>query len=99
MAMYFRFPMGVYSARTLSLANDLGYKSIFWSLAYVDWEINNQPGKQAAFDAVTKYLHNGCIILLHAVSESNNEALGDIIDHVRAEGYVFKSLDDLPKFH
>jgi len=97
MGMYFRFPMGIYSARTLSLANDLGYKSIFWSFAYVDWEVNNQPGKKKAFDTVTQYIHNGCILLLHAVSESNTQALGDIIDHIQAQGYVFKSLDELPK--
>ena len=98
MGMYFRFPAGVYSARTLSLANDLGYKTIFWSLAFVDWEVNNQPGKQAAFNSVTNYVHNGCIILLHAVSESNTLALGDIIDHLHSQGYSFKSLDELPAF-
>ncbi|MCL2704177.1 MAG: polysaccharide deacetylase family protein [Defluviitaleaceae bacterium] len=98
MDMYFRFPAGVYSARTISLANDMGYKTIFWSLAFVDWEVNNQPGKQAAFNAVTQYIHNGCIILLHAVSESNTQALADIIDHIKAEGYVFKSLEELPVY-
>lgn len=95
---YFRFPEGEYSARTLKLANDLGYKTIFWSLAYQDWDVNKQPGKQAAYDHVTKYYHNGCIMLLHAVSESNTQALGDIIDYIRSQGYEFKSLTELPEY-
>ncbi|MCL2407489.1 MAG: polysaccharide deacetylase family protein [Defluviitaleaceae bacterium] len=98
MPLFFRPPAGVYSARTLKLAQDMGYKTIFWSLAFVDWEINNQPGQTAALKAVTGYTHNGCIILLHAVSESNTQALADVIDQVREQGFVFKSLDDLPKY-
>jgi len=92
---YFRPPGGEYSARILSLANELGYKTIFWSLAYLDYDVNNQPGRQAAFDRVTSTIHNGCIILLHAISQSNTEALGDIIDYIREQGFEFKPLDDL----
>ena len=96
MSAFFRPPNGTYSARTLSLTNDLGYRTIFWSLAYRDWVTTDQPGRDYAFQRVTRTIHNGCIILLHAVSRSNVEALGDIIDWIHAQGFEFKSLYDLP---
>jgi peptidoglycan-N-acetylmuramic acid deacetylase len=98
MGMYFRPPEGVYSARVLSLAKEMGYKTVFWSFAYEDWNRDKQPGKQAAFDQITQYYHNGCVILLHAVSESNTQALGDAIDYLRGQGYEFKSLNELPVY-
>lgn len=96
MDKYFRFPAGEFSARTLSIVNDLGYKSIFWSFHYLDYDRQNQPGRDKAFETVTSYYHNGCIMLLHAVSESNTQALADILDHISANGFIFKTLDDLP---
>ncbi len=91
---YFRPPEGAYSERSLAATNDLGYKTVLWSFAYKDWETDNQKGADYAFDSVMPYLHNGCVILLHAVSKDNTEALGRIIDAAREEGYVFKSLDE-----
>lgn len=93
---YMRPPEGEYSERVLALAKDAGYKTMFWSFAYKDWERDVIRGSQYAFDAVTPYLHSGCIILLHAVSQDNADALPDIINYAKEAGYVFKSLDDLP---
>jgi len=95
MPKVFRPPMGEYSERTLAVTQSLGYKTIFWSFAYKDWLTDNQPGKQVAYDTVMKRYHNGAILLLHAVSQSNTEALGDIIDSLREQGYTFGSLEDL----
>jgi len=95
MPLYFRPPAGEYSERTLHITKDLGYKTIFWSMAYLDWDVNNQPGKKEAFSHVALNHHNGAIILLHAVSSSNTEALGDIIEYLREQGYSFASLDEL----
>lgn len=96
MPMVFRPPMGEYSERSLAVTNSIGYKSIFWSFAYKDWLTDAQPGKQVAYDTVMKRYHNGAIMLLHAVSQSNTEALGDIIDSLRENGYSFESLENLP---
>ncbi len=93
---YFRFPMGSYSASALDLVSSLGYKSVFWSVAYADWDVNDTKGKQYAFDTVTSRLHPGAVILLHAVSPDNAAALGDIIDWARKQGYEFRSLEQLP---
>lgn len=93
---YMRPPEGEYSERVLALAKDAGYKTMLWSFAYKDWERDAIRGKQYAFDAVTPYLHSGCIILLHAVSQDNSDALEDIINYAKEAGYIFKSLDDLP---
>ena len=93
---YMRPPEGAFSEKSLAIAKDLGYKTILWSFAYKDWDINMQQGANHAFDEVTPYLHDGAILLLHAVSSDNAEALGDIIDYARDEGYEFKSLDELP---
>lgn len=94
-APYFRFPAGDYSASALELVDSIGFKSVFWSSAYVDWDPSSQKGTQYAFDTVTSRLHPGCVLLLHAVSKDNANALGDIIDYARKQGYVFKSLDYL----
>ena len=91
----FRPPMGEFSERTLAVTQSLGYKTIFWSFAYRDWLVDEQPGKQAAYDKIMAHYHNGAIPLLHAVSQSNTEALGDVIDSLREKGYTFASLEDL----
>lgn len=95
-APYFRFPEGAYSESALDLVQSLGYKSVFWSLAYADWDTSSQKGKDYAFRTVTERLHPGAIILLHAVSADNAQALGDIIDYARGQGYAFRSLTQLP---
>lgn len=94
---YFRFPEGAYNESALDLVASLGYKSVFWSLAYSDWDTSKQKGAQYAFDTVTARLHPGAIILLHSVSKDNAEALGDIVDYALSQGYVFKPLTALPK--
>ena len=96
-APYFRFPKGEYSDCALDLVGSLGYLSVFWSLAYADWDINNQKGAAYALETVTARIHPGAVILLHAVSSDNAQALGDIIDTVRAMGYEFRSLEDYGK--
>lgn len=89
---YFRFPKGEYTDLALKTVEDLGYTSVFWSLAYADWDLNNQKGEQYAFDKVTSRFHPGAVILLHSVSPDNANALAGIIDEAKKEGYEFKSL-------
>lgn len=92
---YMRPPEGEYSEKVLATAQDMGYKTILWSFAYKDWDINMQKGSEYALSQVTPYLHDGAILLLHAVSSDNAGALEDIINYAKNEGYVFKSLDEL----
>ncbi|MGE5454654.1 MAG: polysaccharide deacetylase, partial [Methylocystaceae bacterium] len=73
----------------------LGYKSIFWSFAYKDYDVKAQPGKDAAYQMVMKNVHPGAILLLHAVSQSNTEALPDILRDLKAQGYTFLPLTAL----
>jgi peptidoglycan-N-acetylmuramic acid deacetylase len=89
----FRFPMGEFSEKTLAVAKNCGYHSVFWSFAYVDWKTDNQPEKQIALKRTTEGAHNGAIYLLHAVSKTNTEILGDFIDNVRNKGYTFSKYD------
>ena len=95
-AKYFRFPAGEYSESALDLVQSLGYTSVFWSVAYSDWDVENQQGKDLAVKTVMERLHPGAVILLHAVSRDNAEALGEIIDLARADGYSFRALTDYP---
>ena len=95
MSKYFRPPAGVYSERTLSLTRQAGCATIFWSFAHRDWLVDDQPGKDVTYNRVMNNLHNGGILLLHAVSQSNTEALPDIIDSIRESGYGFKALDEI----
>lgn len=85
----FRFPKGEFSEKTLALADDLGYKSVFWSFAYADWDVDNPADPKEAFNQITSHTHNGEIMLLHAVSKTNAEILGDVIDEVIKQGYQF----------
>lgn len=92
---YLRPPMGEYSQRTLKITQDLGYKTIFWSMAYMDYDVNNQPGVDYVTAHFEKYHHNGAIILMHNVSESNADALKTVIVNMKAKGYRFASLNEL----
>jgi len=94
---FFRPPMGEYSERTLKLTSDLGYVSVFWSFAYKDWEVNNQKGTGYAYNQIMDGVHDGAILLLHAVSRDNAEILDKVIKDLKNKGYVFKSLDEFPK--
>ncbi|MGE5702489.1 MAG: delta-lactam-biosynthetic de-N-acetylase [Clostridia bacterium] len=92
---YLRPPRGIFSERTLAVSKQLGYTSVFWSIAYRDWETKVQRGKQYAYDQVMAQLHPGAVILLHSVSKDNAEALGSIIDAARKQGYAFNSMEQL----
>lgn len=92
---YLRPPRGQFSERSLALSEKLGYTNVFWSMAYKDWEVDNQKGGQYAYDQIMKRIHPGAIMLIHSVSSDNAEALPRVIDDARKQGYVFKSLDDL----
>lgn len=85
----FRPPMGEFSERTLALTQSLGYKSVFWSFAYVDWNTQKQMGADKAYVKVVSGLHNGAVYLLHAVSKDNAEILGAFIDEAEKKSYQF----------
>ncbi len=91
-AKYFRFPAGEYNESALELIHSLGYSSVFWSVAYDDWDTSKVRGKDYTIEKVMSRLHPGAVILLHSVSRDNAEALSEIIDRARAEGYRFESL-------
>lgn len=97
MDLFFRPPKGEYSQRTLQMAKDLGYTTIFWSMAYLDYDVNNQPSKEHVIEHFKKYYHPGAIPLMHNVSCANHDALKQIIQNLKKEGYSFGSLYDLQK--
>ena len=92
---YLRPPCGEYSERTLAITHDLGFKTIFWSMAYMDYDVDNQPGVDYVINHFNKYHHSGAIILMHNVSASNSEALQTVIKNLKACGYRFASLNEL----
>ena len=95
LASFLRPPEGVYSERTLKFINDMGYRPVFWSFAYKDWLRDNQPDKKFAIEKITGQFHPGSVLLLHAVSDTNAEILGEIIDKAVNMGYRFGSLYEL----
>ena len=95
MPKFFRPPMGKYSKESLQMTKELGYKTIFWSFAYKDWLINEQPSEEYAINKILDGVHPGAIILLHAVSDTNTKILEEVLLKLQKEGYEFKSLDDL----
>lgn len=89
----FRPPMGEFSEQSLAVAQSLGYKSVFWSFAYYDYDVNKQPEHKAAFDRITKAAHDGGIFLIHAISKTNTEILGDVIDNLCEQGYTLNVME------
>ena len=92
---YYRPPQGIYSEENLKMAQELGYQTVFWSLAYVDWNNDAQPTKETAFAKLLPRTHNGAVVLLHSTSKTNAEILGELIDKWKAMGYRFGTLEEL----
>lgn len=92
---YYRPPQGKYSVNNLKQASELGYKTIFWSLAYVDWYQDKQPTKQQAFDKLLPRIHPGAVVLLHSTSKTNSEILDELLTKWENAGYQFGTLNDL----
>ncbi|MFR4351466.1 MAG: polysaccharide deacetylase family protein [Roseburia sp.] len=94
MAKFYRPPQGKYSSENLKMAKELGYSTFFWSLAYVDWNVDNQPTKEEAFDKLLGRIHPGAIVLLHSTSKTNGEILDELLTKWEEMGYSFGSLSD-----
>ena len=92
---FYRPPEGRFSKLNLEYANSLGYKTVFWSFAYADWDNANQPSPEYAKKKILDNIHNGAVLLLHPTSSVNAQILGDVIDEMRSRGYEFGTLDEL----
>lgn len=95
MQKFYRPPQGKYSENNLKQANELGYKTIFWSLAYVDWYVDKQPSHEEAFNKLLPRIHPGAIVLLHSTSKTNSEILDELLTKWEEEGYTFGTLNEL----
>ena len=95
MTKFYRPPQGKYNENNLQMAKELGYHTFFWSLAYVDWQENNQPTKEEAFDRLLTRVHPGAIVLLHSTSKTNGEILDELLTKWEEMGYHFASLSEL----
>ena len=92
---YYRPPQGIYSENNLKMAKELGYRTVFWSLAYADWNNDSQPTKEQAFEKLLPRIHNGAVVLLHSTSQTNAEILDELLTRWKEMGYSFGTLEDL----
>ena len=95
MPKYYRPPQGIYSEENLKMAKELGYKTVFWSLAYVDWNNDAQPTAQQAYSKLLPRTHNGAVVLLHSTSRTNADILDDLLTKWEEMGYTFAPLTEL----
>ena len=95
MRKYYRPPQGKYSENNLKMAQEMGYKTFFWSLAYVDWYQDKQPSKEEAFKKLLGRIHPGAIVLLHSTSDTNGAILDELLTKWEEMGYHFATLDDI----
>jgi len=95
MPKYYRPPQGIYSLENLKMAQEMGYKTVFWSLAYVDWNQNSQPSKAAAFQKLLPRIHNGAVVLLHSTSSTNADILDELLTKWEEMGYHFAPIQEL----
>ena len=92
---FYRPPQGVYSEENLKLAKELGYKTVFWSLAYKDWDNDKQPDAEYAKGKLLPRTHNGAVILLHSTSKTNAQVLDELLTEWKSRGYRFETIDKL----
>lgn len=92
---FYRPPQGIYSQTNLEHAQELGYKTVFWSLAYADWDNKNQPTREYALNKLLPRTHNGAVILLHSTSQTNAEILDELLTTWKSQGYQFSTIDQL----
>ena len=95
MPKFYRPPQGIYSEENLRMAKELGYQTVFWSLAYVDWNNDAQPTKEQAFSKLLPRIHNGAVVLLHSTSHTNAEILDELLTKWEEMGYRFASIEEL----
>ena len=95
MPKYYRPPQGIYSEENLKMAKELGYKTVFWSLAYVDWKNDDQPDPEAAIQKLNARIHPGAVVLLHSTSKTNAQILDRLLKEWKEMGYTFITLDQL----
>ena len=95
MEKYYRPPQGIYSEKNLKMAQELGYKTVFWSLAYVDWLQDDQPTREQALKKLLPRMHPGAVLLLHSTSQTNAEILDELLTTWESEGYRFASIAEL----
>ncbi len=95
MAPYYRPPEGKYTEENIKMASELGFKTVFWSFAYADWDNAKQPPREAAIKKIMEHTHNGAVLLLHPTSATNAEILSELIRIWKAQGYRFGTLDEL----
>ncbi len=91
---YYRPPQGKSDAENIRMAQELGYTTVFWSLAYVDWDPEHQPGHAEAIDKLTSRIHPGAIVLLHNTSQTNGEILDELLTRWEEMGYCFRPLSE-----
>lgn len=92
---YIRPPKGEYSEQVMGKLYNMGYKTVFWSFAYLDWDVTIQRGGDYAYNQIMPYLDEGMVLLLHAVSGDNADCLEKFIKDARAKGYEFAAIDEL----
>ena len=97
MDTFFRPPEGAFSENTLKFAQELGYTTVFWSLAYADWDNNKQMNPDKALELLLSRTHDGCVLLLHPTSETNTKILDSYIKTLKGQGYEFCLVDELKK--
>ena len=95
MQKFYRPPQGIYSEENLQMAKELGYKTVFWSLAYVDWNNDDQPTADYAFSKLLPRIHNGAVVLLHSTSQTNAQILDELLTRWEEQGYRFASVEEL----
>lgn len=95
MPKFYRPPEGKFSDENLQWAKDLGYRTVFWSAAYVDWNVKDQPSKEKAFAKLLPRTHNGAIVLLHSTSATNAQIMDELLTKWEEMGYTFGSLEEL----
>lgn len=95
MEKFYRPPQGIYSQENLTMAKEMGYKTVFWSLAYVDWNNDAQPSREQALSKLIPRIHNGAVVLLHSTSETNAAILDEVLTQWEKMGYSFGKIQDL----
>ena len=93
-AKLIRPPNGHYSKQSLQVTEQMGYRTIIWSIDSLDWK---NPGRDVIVERVVKRLKPGGIILMHASDTpiQTAEALPILLEKIKAQGYEIVTVGQL----
>ncbi|PTM58954.1 polysaccharide deacetylase family protein [Desmospora activa] len=91
-SQFFAPPAGDYDQQVVTIAHQLGMKTVLWTVDTVDWKKSSSPGWMV--DRVKKGIGNGSLVLMHP-TDRTVIALPKIISTIKEKGLKLGTVDEV----